>query len=134
MSLGVEPGTSNPEVPLLAKSASVRCGVTGPDVYAPGHVGELTQIIDPVLVDAVIEETSAREQRLRLLPARVMVYFVLAMAFFERSSYQAVWGKLTAGLGHTVVAQPCASSLPRARRPTNGCLSRGCQRGFWKVS
>ncbi|WP_256727247.1 transposase domain-containing protein [Streptomyces acidiscabies] len=35
----------------------------------------------------------------RLLPACVVVYFVLALAFFERSSYQAVWAKLTAGLG-----------------------------------
>ncbi|GAA3778009.1 transposase domain-containing protein [Streptomyces chiangmaiensis] len=85
-------------------------------MYAPGHVGELTQIIDPVLVDAVIEETAVREQRLRLLPARVVVYFVLALAFFERSSDQAVWGKLTAGLGRTALAQPCASSLSSARR------------------
>lgn len=85
-------------------------------MYAPGHVGELTQIIDPDLVDAVIEETAAREQRLRLLPARVVVYFVLALAFFERSSCQAVRGKLTAGLGYTAVAHPCASSLSRARR------------------
>ncbi|MHB9859929.1 IS4 family transposase [Streptomyces sp. YIM S03343] len=107
---------SNPEVPLLRKSASVRCPATDPDLYAPGHLGELTRIIDPVLVDAVIEETAAREQRLRLLPARVVVYFVLALAFFERSSYQAVWGKLTAGLAHTAVARPCASSLSRARR------------------
>ncbi|MDT0468434.1 IS4 family transposase [Streptomyces sp. DSM 41699] len=101
---------------MLPKSASVSSIPTGPDVYAPGHVGELTQIIDPVLVDAVIEETAAREQRLRLLPARVVVYFVLALAFFERSSYQGVWGKLTVGLGDTVVARPCASSLSRARR------------------
>ncbi|MFF2519448.1 IS4 family transposase [Streptomyces sp. NPDC058086] len=101
---------------MLPKSASVSSIRTGPDVYAPGHVGELTQIIDPVLVDAVIEEAAAREQRLRLLPARVVVYFVLALAFFERSSYQGVWGKLTVGLGDTVVAHPCASSLSRARR------------------
>ncbi|WP_338146846.1 IS4 family transposase [Streptomyces boncukensis] len=85
-------------------------------MYAPGHVGELTQLIDPDLVDAVIEETAAREQRLRLLPARVVVYFVLALAVFGRSSYRAVWGKLTGGLGHTAAAQPCASSLSRARR------------------
>ncbi|MGW1729249.1 transposase domain-containing protein [Streptomyces sp. NPDC002306] len=85
-------------------------------MYAPAHAGKLTQIIDPALVDAVVEETAAREQRLRLLPARVVVYFVLALAFFERSSYQAVWGKLTAGLGHTAVAQSCASSLSPARR------------------
>lgn len=86
------------------------------DVYAPGHLGELTQVIDPQLVDAVLDETGSRERRVRLLPARVMVYFVLALAFFERSSCQAVWDKLCAGLGGTVVARPCASSLSRARR------------------
>jgi hypothetical protein len=85
-------------------------------VYAPGHLGELTEIIDPELVDAVLEDTGVRQQRLRLLPARVVVYFVLALAFFERSSYQAVWAKLTAGLGSVSVAHPCASSLARARR------------------
>ncbi|MEV6675248.1 IS4 family transposase, partial [Streptomyces sp. NPDC051162] len=76
----------------------------------------MTQIIDPELVEAVLEDTGARHQRLRLLPARVVVYFVLALAFFERSSYQAVWAKLTAGLGSVPVAHPCTSSLARARR------------------
>ncbi|MFD4972401.1 transposase domain-containing protein [Streptomyces sp. NPDC058424] len=86
------------------------------DVYAPGHLGELTQVIDPQLVDVVLEETGSRERRVRLLPARVVVYFVLALAFFERSSYQAVWGKPGAGLHGIAVARPCASSLSRARR------------------
>ncbi|MCW2868762.1 transposase domain-containing protein [Actinacidiphila oryziradicis] len=36
--------------------------------YAPGHLGELTQIVDFSLVDAVLEETGTRERRLRLLP------------------------------------------------------------------
>ncbi|MFE9313464.1 IS4 family transposase [Streptomyces sp. NPDC006706] len=85
-------------------------------MYAPGHLGELTQVIDPQLVDAVLEETGSREQRVRLLPTRVVVYFVLALAFFERSSYQAVWDKLGTGLRGTAVARPCASSLSRARR------------------
>ncbi|WDV54509.1 transposase domain-containing protein [Streptomyces coeruleorubidus] len=46
---------------------------------------------------------------------RVVVYFVLAFAFFERSSCQAVRAKLTAGLGVVPVARPCASLLSRAR-------------------
>ncbi|MGW8358719.1 transposase domain-containing protein [Streptomyces wedmorensis] len=86
------------------------------DVYAPGHLGELTQFIDPQLVDAVLDETGSRERRVRLLPARVVVYFVLALTFFERSSCLAVWGKLSAGLGGAPAAPPCASSLSRARR------------------
>ncbi|WP_181809537.1 IS4 family transposase [Streptomyces shenzhenensis] len=90
--------------------------MSGHDVYAPGHLGELTQVIDSQLVDAVLEETGSRERRVRLLPARVVVYFVLALTFFERSSYQAVWDKLCAGLGEIVVMRPCASSLSRVRR------------------
>jgi Insertion element 4 transposase N-terminal len=58
------------------------------------------------LVDAVFEETGAREQRVRLLPAHIAVYFVLALEFFERSSYQAVWGKLGAGLRGITLAVP----------------------------
>ncbi|MER6333925.1 transposase domain-containing protein [Streptomyces sp. NPDC001034] len=76
----------------------------------------MTQVIDPQLVDAVVEETGSRERRVRLLPARVVVYFVLALAVFERSSYQAGWDKLGAGLHGIAVARPCASSLSRARR------------------
>ncbi|MHA6757086.1 IS4 family transposase [Streptacidiphilus sp. PAMC 29251] len=87
-----------------------------PGVYAPGHLGELTQIVDFALVDAVLEETGAREKRLRLLPARVMVYFVLALALFEHASYRAVWGKLTAHLPAAVIVRPAVSSLARARR------------------
>jgi hypothetical protein len=85
-------------------------------VFAPGHLGELTQVIDFALVDAVLEETGARERRLRLLPARVVVYFVLALALFEHDSYRAVWGKLTAGLAGLDLVSPAASSLARARR------------------
>ncbi|MFD8202439.1 transposase domain-containing protein [Streptomyces sp. NPDC059701] len=48
-------------------SVSVRSGATALDVYAPGHLGELTDIIDPELIGAVLEDTGARQQRLRLL-------------------------------------------------------------------
>lgn len=90
-------------------------GVAG-GVYAPGHLGELTQIIDFDLVDAVLEETGTREKRLRLLPSRVVVYFVLALALFERCSYRATWGKLTAALAGLSLTRPSVSSLSRARR------------------
>jgi hypothetical protein len=101
---------------LQDKSAICRTIETAPGLHAPGHLGELTQIIDFALVDAVLEETGARERRLRLLPARVMVYFVLALAMFEHCSYQAVWAKLTAALAALPLPRPSASSLSRARR------------------
>lgn len=98
------------------ESVTTRVIRTAPGVFAPGHLGELTQVIDFALVDAVLEESRARERRLRLLPSRVVVYFVLALALFEHCSYRAVWDKLTAGLGGLAVGCPAVSSLARARR------------------
>jgi len=40
-------------------------------VFAPGHLGELTWQVPFELADAVLEETRARERRLRDLPSRV---------------------------------------------------------------
>jgi hypothetical protein len=101
---------------LQQESVITRTVRAAPGVLAPGHLGELTQVIDFALVDAVLAETGTRERRRRLLPARVVVYFVLALALFEHCSYLAVWGKLTAGLAGLPVARPAASSLCRARR------------------
>ncbi len=52
----------------------------------------------PELVDAVVAETGRVEQRQRLLPARVVVYYVLAMALFSGSSYEEVMRLLVEGL------------------------------------
>lgn len=101
---------------MQEKSAITRTIKTAAGVHAPGHLGELTQIVDFELVDAVLEETGTREKRVRLLPARVVVYFTLALALFEHCSYKAVWGKLTVTLGPLALICPAASSLARARR------------------
>jgi hypothetical protein len=101
---------------LQEQSAIMPARGTAPGVHAPGHLGELTQIVDFALVDAVLAETGAREKRVRLLPARVVVYFLLALALFEHGSYRAVWGKLTAHLPAAVLVCPAVSSLVRARR------------------
>lgn len=45
---------------------------------APGHLGELTTVVPFELVDAVLEQTRTVERRLRDLPSRVGVYFLLA--------------------------------------------------------
>ena len=85
-------------------------------VFAPGHVGELTRVVPFELVDAVLEETGARERRLRLLPSRVGVYFLLAMCLFQRPGYLGIWGKLTAALGGLGLASPSAKALRELRR------------------
>ena len=93
-----------------------RVSTVAAGVFAPGHLGALTQLVDFTLVDAVLEETRAVQRRVRLLPARVVVYFVLALALFEGCSYRAVWGKLTGALGGLSLVCPHSSSLSRARR------------------
>src|SRR6266496_1555687 len=63
-----------------------------------GHLGELTRIVPFELADAVLDEEGGLERRVRLLPSRVGLYFLLAMCLFPQPGYLGVWGKLTAGL------------------------------------
>ena len=53
-------------------------------VFAPGHLGELTQIVPFDLADAVLAETGTVQRRLRALPSRVGLYFVLGLCLFPR--------------------------------------------------
>ena len=64
-------------VTTVVRSVTVAAGV-----FAPGHLGELTRQVPFELVDAVLEQTRATERRLRILPSRVGVYFVVALALF----------------------------------------------------
>jgi hypothetical protein len=96
---------------VTARSVSVAAGV-----FAPGHLGELTQVVDLALVDAVAAETGTVQKRVRLLPTRVVVFFVLGLALFESCSYRQVWGKLVAGLGGLALVAPSVSALTLARR------------------
>jgi Insertion element 4 transposase N-terminal/Transposase DDE domain len=84
-------------------------------VFEPGHLGELTQVIDTELVDEVLCEQRRVQARVRVLPSRVVVYFILALALFEQCSYRSVWAKLTVGL-RVMLAVPSRSGLCRARR------------------
>jgi hypothetical protein len=57
----------------------------------------LTQYLPFELVDDVLEQTRTVQRRLRILPSRAGVYFVLALGLFPHLGYVRVWGKLTAG-------------------------------------
>ncbi len=61
-------------------------------------IGVLTRVFPPALVDAVVAEAGRGERRQRLLPARVVVYYVLAMALFSEASYEEVMRQLVEGL------------------------------------
>jgi hypothetical protein len=61
-------------------------------------IGTLTRLIPRELVDEVVGSLGRKELRKNKLPARVMVYFVMAMSLFYGDGYEEVMRKLTAGL------------------------------------
>jgi hypothetical protein len=88
-------------------------------VFAPGHLGELTQQVPFELVDAVLAETGAVQRRVRDLPSRVGLYFVLALGLYAHLGYARVWDKLVAGLGDLpglAVVAPSEKALRDLRR------------------
>ena len=99
-------------------------------------VGVLTRSFPPELVDEVLAATGRGEQRKRLLPARVVVYFVLAMCLFSREGYEEVTRLLTEGLawarrwrGQWRVPTTAALSRARARlgpEPLKELFARVC--------
>ncbi|SCL32637.1 transposase, IS4 family [Micromonospora rhizosphaerae] len=84
--------------------------------FAPGHLGELTQLVPFEMVDDALDRTGAVQSRVRLLPARVVVYLLLAGCLFAELGYVQVWHRLTAGLHGLAVATPTASALRQARQ------------------
>lgn len=97
-------------------------------------VGVLTQAFPPSLVDEVIAETGRAEQRSRLLPARVVVYFILAMCLFFGQGYEEVARLLGEGLGEGRRSWqvPTTAAIGRARRrlgvePLKALFERVCR-------
>ena len=83
--------------------------------FAPGHLGELTQQVPFEMVDAVLEQAGRVQHRVRDLPARVVVYLLLAGCLFADLGYPQVWRRLVAGLDGLPAAFPTASAMTQAR-------------------
>jgi Insertion element 4 transposase N-terminal/Transposase DDE domain len=84
-------------------------------------VGVLTRVFPPELVDAVVAESGRTQRRQRLLPARVVVYYVLAMALFADCSYEEVMRQLVEGLAWSCGwrqewSVPSSAAIAKARR------------------
>ena len=84
--------------------------------YAPGHLGELTQLVPFEMVDEALAATRTVQSRLRDLPSRVVVYLLLAGCLFPETGYPGVWRRLTAALTGIPTADPTAAALSQARR------------------
>src|SRR5690348_1750187 len=67
------------------------------------------------MVDAVLAQTRAVQRRVRELPARVVVYLLLAGCLFAELGYRQVWQRLVAGLDGVAVADPSEAGLTKAR-------------------
>jgi hypothetical protein len=95
---------------VITRQVTVAAGV-----FAPGHLGELTQIVPFEVVDHALAATGTIQARLRVLPSRVVVYLLLAGCLFAELGYRQVWHKLTAGLGTLPAAHPSDNALWQAR-------------------
>ena len=93
-------------------------------------VGVLARVFPPDLVDRVVDQAGVREQRRRTLPARVVVYYLLAMVLFFRSSYGEVWNKLVAGLDW---ARRFRARMSLGMQPTPAAITLARQRLGWQV-
>uniref|UniRef100_A8M893 Transposase IS4 family protein n=1 Tax=Salinispora arenicola (strain CNS-205) TaxID=391037 RepID=A8M893_SALAI len=95
----------------IARTVTVAAGS-----FAAGHLGELTRLVPFEMIDDVLAATRRTQRRVRLLPARVVVYLLLAGCLFADCGYRQVWAKLVAGLRGLPVADPSDSALRQARQ------------------
>jgi hypothetical protein len=93
-------------------------------------IGVLAKVFPPGLVDRVVDQAGVREQRRRTLPARVVVYYLLAMVLFFQSSYSEVWNKLVAGLDW---ANQFRARMLLGMQPTPAAITLARQRLGWQV-
>jgi hypothetical protein len=93
-------------------------------------IGVLAKVFPPELVDRVVDQAGVREQRKRTLPARVVVYYLLAMVLFFQSGYGEVWNKLVAGLDW---ARRFQARMSLGMQPTPAAITLARQRLGWEV-
>ena len=95
---------------------TVPCLITvAAGVLAPGHLGELTRYLPFELADDVLGSTRTVQRRMRALPSRVGIYFVLALALFPGIGYLRVWDE-TAALEDLNLLRPSEKALRDLRR------------------
>jgi hypothetical protein len=104
-------------------------------VLSRAGIGVLGWFIPPDLVDDAVGDGLAWEMRLRSLPARLGVYFVLGCALLSAEPYAEVIRKITAGLDSALAAAgwqvPASTALTKARarvgeRPLESLFRRVC--------
>jgi Insertion element 4 transposase N-terminal len=79
-------------------------------------LGVLAEYVPAALIDEVLTQTGAASRRVRLLPARVVVLFVLALTLFGGYGYRSVWRQLAGTVTGLAAAAPTSSALTQARQ------------------
>ena len=112
----------------MEQSAITRTITVAAGRFAPGHLGELTQQVPFEMVDAVLAETGTAQRRVRDLPARVVVYLLLAGCLFAELGYRQVWHRLVAGLDGLAVAGSERGRVDAGPPPGRSCAAAGAVR------
>lgn len=84
-------------------------------------LGVIARVFPRDVVDEVIVETRRKEQRNRLLPARLVAYYVIALGLFFGEAYEEVMWKMVGGLRFVAAWEkawqvPTPSALCKARQ------------------
>ena len=88
-------------------------------------LGVIARIYRRDLVDDVLLETRSKEKRQRLLPARLVVYYVIALALFFGEAYEEVMRKTAADfLRRLIEAVPCKVHIVLTDNGTHFIRSR----------
>jgi Insertion element 4 transposase N-terminal/Transposase DDE domain len=104
-----------------ACSCSCTC-LTPTDPWRHFGLGVLAEYVPTGLIDEVLVATGRVQQRVRRLPARVTVLFVLALTLFADLGYRSVWrelahnGDIGGDGGMAGDPPPSSSGLAQARR------------------
>jgi len=100
-------------------------------------LGVIARVYRRDQVDDAVSRTGRRERRSRLLPARLVVYYVIALGLFFGEAYQEVMRKMVGGLKFVAAWEkawrvPTASALCQARQrlgdaPVRELFDQVCQ-------
>src|SRR3954454_22250624 len=116
-------GCSFPPVWGLAEAvAMARAPARLPDgTRISDHVtlGVLTTIVPAGMIDAVLADTGRQSRRQRQLPARLVVYYVMALALYAQASCGEVLRCLLEGVRRSSQCVGCAWPARPWPRPTS---------------
>lgn len=101
---------------MVTHDATTRVGArVGVPVWQRMGLGVLAQQVPAALVDEVLAGTGRVQRRVRRLPSRAVVWFILGLTLFHGHGYRSVWRELTHS-GSADGATPSSPGLSQARR------------------